>query len=91
MFDGMKIRNMESRQDHPAGSFFARFSDIIFDIIFVQIDVKPWRLEQTPLFCFGINNPQKALFFKAFWGFQVVTRRRFELRTPCLKGRCSAD
>ena len=21
----------------------------------------------------------------------LVTRRRFELRTPCLKGRCSAD
>ena len=23
--------------------------------------------------------------------YKMVTRRRFELRTPCLKGRCSAD
>ena len=47
-------------------------------------------INEVYIICNSKHHSKKEALADASASF-LVTRRRFELRTPCLKGRCSAD
>ena len=62
-----------------------------------------WKIFPVPLLCHfcakmcqnmqvdANKKPRYTDILTVYRGFILVSHRRFELRTPCLKGRCSAD